>query len=57
VIDEEKLKAVLPDPTQMTIFLKQPEFKTLPECRRLLLGLGIASDVFGIKLGKKPLIF
>lgn len=56
VIDEGKLKNALQDPNQIKVFLKQPEFKTLPECRRLLLNLGILSDVFTIKEGKKPIL-
>jgi hypothetical protein len=56
VIDSEKLTQALSSREQIAIFQKPPEFKTLPECRRLLLNLGILSDVFTIKQGKKPIL-
>lgn len=56
VIDEDRLKIALPNPEQLKLFLKPPEFKTLPECRRLLLNLNIFCDVYTVKQGKKPIL-
>jgi hypothetical protein len=55
-IDETKLKAALTNPNQFNIFLKKPEFKPMQECKALLLALGIYSDVFTVKEGKKPIL-
>ncbi len=55
-IDEFKLKQVLPSAEQFKLFLKAPEFKNMQECQNLLLSLGIYSDVYTEKLGKKPIL-
>ncbi len=55
-IDEKKLEQVLPRSEQFKLFLKPPEFKNIQECQNLLLKLGIYSDVYTTKLGKKPIL-
>lgn len=55
-IDAGKLTAALPKPELIGKFYKKPEFKTLPECQRLMHKLGVYSDVFTTKQGKKPIL-
>jgi hypothetical protein len=55
-IDASKLKQALPSPEQFKLFLKPPEFKNMQECQNLLFNLGILSDVYTIKEGKKPIL-
>jgi hypothetical protein len=55
-IDERKLRAALLDPEHIKLFLKPQEFKPIVECRELLFKLGIYSDVYTTKQGKKPIL-